>query len=569
MTTKAILETKLVGDIEGDFIIKEYQRGYRWEKEQIEMLLNDIRENGNLNYCLQPIVLKKLKDKEYELIDGQQRLTTILLILKAMQKYLPMVALKYSIDYETRLNVHAYLNSLDESLIDNKIDYYYIFMAFSAAKDWFADTSTGDPLQKAMDIYTSFNKNIKVIWYEVEGGIDSNDLFTRLNIGKIPLTNAELVKALFLNRDSEAITEEKQLEIAATWDQIENSLHNSEFWAFLTNKKREDYPSKIELLFEIISDQNDNERDKYATFNWFSNTFRGTNTDVKKKTWAMIVQQFNMLKEWFENGDIFHKVGYLIFTGHKINNIINTSKNLTKSKLNDYLDDLIKQKINLNKDDLISLSYSKAGDKGKIEKILLLFNAETCRLLKNTNERYSFDSYKSNKWSLEHIHAQNSEGLNKKELQLEWLRMHRLALDSIKSKSKDPAAIEELINDIDAQWDSIDENVFRLLFDRVFEAFTLETDLNISYIDSVFNMALLSSANNAALNNSTFDVKRNMILELDKKGEYIPICTKRVFFKYYTESADHQLHFWSEQDRNAYMNAMIGKEGVIIKYLNQ
>ena len=80
-------------------------------------------------------------------------------------------------------------------------------------------------------------------------------------------------------------------------------------------------------------------------------------------------------------------------------------------------------------------------------------------------------------------------------------------------------------------------------------------------------MALLSVANNAALNNATFDVKRNKILEMDKKGEYIPIGTRRVFLKYYTDSSNHQLHFWGEQDREAYVNAMVGDEGIILNYL--
>ena len=56
---------------------------------------------------------------------------------------------------------------------------------------------------------------------------------------------------------------------------------------------------------------------------------------------------------------------------------------------------------------------------------------------------------------------------------------------------------------------------------------------------------------------------------MDKAGEYIPIGTRRVFLKYYTESKDHQLHFWGEQDRKAYINNMIGEEGMIIQYLKQ
>ena len=67
---------------------------------------------------------------------------------------------------------------------------------------------------------------------------------------------------------------------------------------------------------------------------------------------------------------------------------------------------------------------------------------------------------------------------------------------------------------------------------------------------------MLNTSDNAALNNSTFDVKRNVIIDMDKKGQYIPFCTKMVFLKYYTPSEDNQLHFWGQADRIAYVKEM-------------
>ena len=75
------LEPKLVGEITGQFFVPGYQRGYRWGEDEVTRLLEDINANGTQPYCLQPIVVKKNNDK-YELIDGQQRLTTIYLIYK-------------------------------------------------------------------------------------------------------------------------------------------------------------------------------------------------------------------------------------------------------------------------------------------------------------------------------------------------------------------------------------------------------------------------------------------------------------------------------------------------------
>ena len=93
----------------------------------------------------------------------------------------------------------------------------------------------------------------------------------------------------------------------------------------------------------------------------------------------------------------------------------------------------------------------------------------------------------------------------------------------------------------------------------------LSEDTNYDYIDTISNMALLSKSDNSALNNSTFDVKRNMIVDMDQRGAFIPYCTKMVFLKYYTPSAENQMHFWGQKDRDAYIGAM---EKTLAPYLS-
>ncbi len=129
--TDTKLELRLVGNISGDFFIADYQRGYRW-KEEVEMLLNDISEvEEGKNYCLQPIVVKRVGDK-FELIDGQQRLTTLYLIQKFIQKYQPELPINYTLSYETRTNSKEFLENLDfTTFSDNpkNIDEYFIYEA--------------------------------------------------------------------------------------------------------------------------------------------------------------------------------------------------------------------------------------------------------------------------------------------------------------------------------------------------------------------------------------------------------------------------------------------------------
>jgi hypothetical protein len=257
----------------------------------------------------------------------------------------------------------------------------------------------------------------------------------------------------------------------------------------------------------------------------------------------------------------------LIATGEKMQKLINESKQLTKSDFEASLNNKIVKSLNLTRERILELLYKNNGDKSVIEKVLLLFNVETVRLLKNSTEKYSFDQHKRKAWSLEHIHAQNSEGLNKKEDQQLWLKLHRNSLENLKQISDNAEIIDAVIQKIDDNFVNITKVTFDLIFAKVFEL--LSENNEKSYMDIISNMALLSVAENAALNNSTFDVKRNKILEMDKKGEYIPICTRRVFLKYYTESQSNQLQFWGENDRNSYLDAMIGDKGIVTPYLKQ
>jgi len=570
MEDKVILEPKLVGNIEGHFIIPEYQRGYRWQTEHITMLLNDLWENGDSNYCLQPIVVKNLKDGSLELIDGQQRLTSIYLIMKFVTQLLPSIEIKFSLKYVTRSRCEEFLASIDSNLAKDNIDFLHIYNAYQTIVAWF-DDKKADKVLKAINIYKYFGEKVKVIWYELEQKLneeenkkESIDLFTRLNIGKIPLTNAELVKALFLSRDTESISEEKQLEIATSWDIIEKELHDNSLWAFLTNEEPDKYSTRIELIFNMMANKQENEKENMFTFFHFIEQMK---SESKTKIWKKIQAFYLILKEWYDKRDIYHKVGYLIATGEKMQTLINESIELTKSDFENSLNKKILNSLDLTKDKVLELSYKNDSDKSVIEKLLLLFNVETVRLLKNSSEKYSFEHHKRIAWSLEHIHAQNSEGLNRKEDQQLWLSSHRKSLENLKQTSRKAAQIDAVIKKIDDDLEDITKITFDVIFAEVFELLSENDDR--TYIDSITNMALLSIADNAALNNSTFDVKRNRILEMDRNGEYIPICTRRVFLKYYTDSKDTQLQFWGENDRKAYLESLIGENGILFPYLKQ
>lgn len=545
-TPKGILE------IEGKFFVPDYQRGYRWGKAEVELLLNDIMENSKQhgqNYYLQPIVVKTIEKAHYELIDGQQRLTTLYLILSYLRKQLPSASLRYEITYETRAETHDYLLNIDVSRKEDNIDFFFIANAFEAIEDWFnkKQKSGKDLLGLCIDFYQQLNNHVKVIWYEPEEDVSGVELFTRLNIGRIPLTDSELVRALFLSRNS-GLTNSRQLEIAAEWDNIEKELHTPSFWAFLTNYSPIEYPNRIELLFDMMAGGR-NTKDKYATFFFFNQ--RVNEQGNKVAVWNSIIAFYEQLKEWYENRELFHKVGYLVALNQEnLRRLLNDTKDMKKSEVSAYIDSKIKDSLN-GIESLDGLNYQENYQ--DIHNVLLLFNIIS--IMNNDDEslRFPFDKYKADgtKWSLEHIHAQNAETLNTSEKRKEWLRLHGEVLSRRSGENVEELAskIKETLN-----LEVVSRELFTNLQQNVFNFFSGET--KGEYIDSLSNMALLNCADNAALNNSVFEVKRQQIIQMDKKGHFIPYCTRMVFLKYYNSDITSQLHSWDENDRKAYMTAI-------------
>ncbi len=554
---KINLETKLVGSIEGDFFIPSYQRGYRWGTDEVNRLLDDVYANGTKNYCLQPVVVRK-DGACYELIDGQQRLTTLYLIYRYMHNSSGgfLDEPKFSLKYETREKSEDFLASVDLSRKDDNIDFWFICNAYETIEKWFADK---DKKSTLTNINKFFDENVKIIWYEVGEHEDAIALFTRLNIGKIPLTSAELVKAMFLSRDNnESMNKEKQEEIALQWDTIEKELHNDSLWYFLTNRVNLNYQTRIDLILDLISDKPTNNKDKYYTFFFFDKLKKNGSFD---EIWKRIQHTFLILKDWYENHDLYHKIGYLIASGNNtLIEIFKLSQGKTKNEFKAELDTYICNSIKIESN-YADLSYEKTEDYKKISRLLLLFNVESVCQIDGQTQRFPFNQFKYQNsgrvmWSLEHIHAQQSEGMQKQEQWKEWLNLH---LDSVKAVDKNNITlIEEMQRAIDKP--KLERHEFETIQEKVIKVLSVRG--NTEYLHSIANLALLNTSDNAALNNSTFDVKRNAIVNMDKTGQYIPFCTKMVFLKYYTPSAKNQLHFWGQADRMAYVeniNRVLGR----------
>ncbi len=97
-----------------------------------------------------------------------------------------------------------------------------------------------------------------------------------------------------------------------------------------------------------------------------------------------------------------------------------------------------------------------------------------------------------------------------------------------------------------------DNDKFGDIYGRIVAHFA-EEDVESSETDSLSNLALLDPKTNRGYGNAVFPVKRRKILEKDASGQFIPVCTRYTFLKYYTRESAGDLNRWRMPDREAYM----------------
>lgn len=551
--TAGLLRILSVGDISGEFVVPAFQRGYRWGEHEVRQLLDDIRASHGTTYYLQPVVVKARPDSSWELVDGQQRLTTLYLIFRCLQQTaLPTARAGYSIRYETRPDSAAYLEDLSEAGAASNIDFHHMYNAYRCIEEWFAAFEHRST-HEATRTYGSLFETVKVLWYEAPADTDSTELFTRLNVGRIPLTDAELVKALLLSRAGSLPDHTAgAVEIATHWDAIERDLRNPEMWAFLTGEAAGEATHIGLLLDTLAGGPRGRDRPLFHTFD----TLRQRIEADPYGFWRQVVDLHSVVSGWYDDRDLFHKVGYLVAIGTTFGELVELSRDRGRSAFEAALDGRIREHLGLSADELESLTFSSraTGD------VLLLMNVETIRRTIDSFERYSFRAHADRRWTLEHIHAQQAEALNRAEQWESWLGYHRTVLADLPGLDGDRRA--DLLRRID---DTLTRGVTRQTFDALESEITdaLSPDADDdgdadgdNDLHGISNLALLDNRDNAALNNSVFEVKRRDIIRRDKEGSYIPVCTRHVFLKYYTDAGSQQLHFWSAHDRAQYLDAI-------------
>lgn len=351
----------------------------------------------------------------------------------------------------------------------------------------------------------------------------------------------------------------RQIELATEWDQIEQQLNDDAFWYFISNETdNTQCPTRIDFLFELIVGKPKRGEDKLYTYREYAEAKK----DSLSGKWEEIKDLFLTLREWFEDRRLYHLIGFIIDREIKtIEEIAIASKDLGKRAFGKALEKMIsnefqkKDKDGILLYDLANLSYHSPKE---TKTILLLFNIETYQN-SEAQFRFPFDRFKAQKWSLEHIHAQNAQELhtvgelNNWVTDLEgllefWEGNDSELRNSVEDKIKE---LTDLLKHVDDQTKLTDEqsNLRDEVDSRTADFFEKH---------SINNLTLLDGPTNSALGNKPFKGKRKEIIEIDKKGYvdkqkvFIPLCTRYAFLKYYSKDLQH-LDYWNYQDRQDYL----------------
>lgn len=465
------------------FNVPSLQRTYRWGEKEITLLLNDLYEFYNTNedstndfYPLQPLILKKSNknDDTWNVLDGQQRLTTI----KLIASFLGMNKDYFlDISYDTREKTKDFLDNISnkkEEDVGTSMELYYIFHAYEVIKSWFQKKEgrkfVEDKERKnAIKNVLFENERTRFVVQEMEIDDDEAKTFQNINQGRIPLSCSELIKALFLGHIFEShksdnncrfayssdgyglfipinpIKERQSLTrlqniIAKEWDDIETVLMHDEFYSFLCPEKDRSI-NRMDFLFEVVCG---NEKyKKYKTDDPFNAIYERIKDDKKSNIvdtislcWNEVVKCFNRMQKLYYDFDAYHLVGFCICEDINISN--DFYKYCNDDEKLDNLKKIIREKIRRKvfkdcddiDEDLKKLKYDVAN-KDKIKEILLLHNLQSYSYEKI---RFPFNLYDGGKnYDIEHIHATADETASKNS-RLDWFKQNIKAIEKTEKK---------------------------------------------------------------------------------------------------------------------------------------
>jgi len=622
-------ELQSIRELDGKvFLIPAYQRGFRWSRQQVQDLYMDLSGFSDpydpaKKYCLQPIVLEETIKGEktvYSVIDGQQRLTALYLLgaFYRCSSYYKEENINtftnYQLMYEGKSSFQELLKIIGEQDFDI-YDLVALKKDLVLWKEKYRDIDSQNvinilsylcekkPFGLLNKVFAALNdpqqrKDICIIWHklETEDKVRNNaiEAFANINANKIPLTGAELIKAVMLQaygksreeaneeRNNKAATIVKESSFANQWETIERGLNDAKFWGFFV-RDMDTYKTRIDILFEIWLKKKGIPV-PYGEHGLYRAVHEKIEKGNVKRIWDDILEIYEILQDWYKDYFYYHIIGCcsslkrldgvdnnadfvcLLFEKYEAGAnkddfrkylLTFLGENLAKVVLNEKG----KKDVSAALRKIRTLSYGDPATKDVllVFNIALLLNAfSVCK--QNTAERFPFAYYKDFSIEVEHINPKHPDKKTD-ESQAIWE-------SNMASVIRDNG--EKTIDDIvSAVWQSRYEEIERA------------ADIN-----TIGNLTLVDKKLNIGFSNEGFLEKRNHVLcamfgmkmvDRDYSESTVFPGARWVFMReWLTGDGERSLpsqklscNLWSKQERKIYVNhiveslsLLLGKEEV-------
>jgi len=478
------------------FSIPSYQRGYRWTRDEVKALLNDLLDFARTRetvYCLQPLVIQPIGENRYNVVDGQQRLTTLAIILHALGM-LPQWEIEYTAE-----NGKCLSDILHNPNPERSINDYFRCEAQKEVVEWLGESPEHTDSMRSVFLGEG-GKRIVFLWHELSAEEDEHDAFQRLNAWKTPLTSSELIRALFMEAGN-GLNPGEKTDIAKEWDEIESAIRDESFWAIWPTERFKTVPTRMDFLFSVVANVDGNlaRQDPLAVYHSIEE--RATKNGLRY-VWEEVLRCWWWMQSCHADSEAHHLLGWLaLFTDRETRvlyrNVWGETSRCRIEPFKQALRKIVAESIaggDISGCELKSFRYAPDNTE-TLRRVFVLLNMMVAQ---QQRIRFRFDLYHLDSWDVEHIASQTDNLLD------------------IQERREDPVADK----------------------------------------DAIGNLVLLDSGTNRSYKNAVYPEKRKRILlDAPADGVYIPPATAAAFAKVYSPAAA-QMRYWSETDATNYRDKM-------------
>jgi len=512
-----------------------YQRGYKWQPKHVSKLLDDIYQFDHKDdkfYCLQNITIVP-NENAYNVVDGQQRLTTLSLILNYLEE---QELIKGKVGFPN--------NSIRRH--SNKFINEVIFENLSTV----LDTSWDDFIEKHPDYDHQDIYHMYAVLQSIDEWFGSRP--GNLNSKRIPLDGADLIRAMLITRvvyeegkketDVKNIVRVNERRIKIGWviDQTNNWWSQNEVLGFFSGLlSMQDKKLLLGLQFNFELHPINLLYFLYAQSigESLSIEFYEEQNNQPIKLYRNIIKLHETLRDWFQDREIYHFLGYLIFQDKDTTDFIAIWKMWTQSADRKTFKQSLKSRIKKSLIDQGQLLDFRDTDfnwykqnKEKLVQGLILM--DLIHSLKNNQSRIPYAGFTKKANDIEHIFPQKPADPDDIESYVDFLNQH------IVEGGKHRFKYSKLKKELNEEEFEIRVEAF---ISRITEGYK---------IHAIGNLVLLNSSLNRSISNSSYSYKRARIIDYYNRGNYIQPHTFHVFVRYFNdlENRNNDFEHWSQKD---------------------